>query len=95
MAGGAILLDVAIATLLVRLGHGLLAVAWASLAAYLLFTLANLTYVHDHFRSSSRERVAFLVRAFLPGAYSTAVILAVDARFRGRLGLSAWPLPCS
>ena len=81
IAGGCVILDVIIAAVLVRRGYGLLAVAWAALAAYALFTLANLVYVHSHFPTSLRDRLLFLIRAVLPVVYLGAVLWFVDQRF--------------
>jgi O-antigen/teichoic acid export membrane protein len=78
---GALVCDVVIAGVLVKTGLGLASVAWASLAAYVLFTAINLTYVHGHFEPSASERATFLARAFVPVAYAAAMIAIVDARY--------------
>ena len=77
----ALVADCVAASVLVRLGHGLASVAWASLAAYIFFSAMNLSYVHGHFPSSAAERAAFVARAFLPAAYTVVVVALVDARF--------------
>jgi O-antigen/teichoic acid export membrane protein len=88
IGSAALLCDIGIASGLVNLGAGLASVAWASLVAYILFTAANLSYIHGHFNPSLRRRAVFLVRAFLPVGYTLAVITLVDARYP-RLSVSS------
>jgi O-antigen/teichoic acid export membrane protein len=77
LTGATVVLDVVIACWLAQRGLGVSAIAWASLAAYLVFVLAYLTYVGTHFRSSLRARLAFLGGAFAPGLYLAFVLWLV------------------
>jgi O-antigen/teichoic acid export membrane protein len=88
IATGALMVHVLLVALLVPRGGNVATVAWATAGTYLLFSGANLGYIHSHFRASLAERLLFWIRAVLPALYSCVVVLAVE----GRLPYVEWPL---
>jgi O-antigen/teichoic acid export membrane protein len=89
MIGPALVLKVAVAVGLLRLGWGLEGIAVASLLAFVGYALSMLWYVTGHFSMSRLARCGFLVRALLPGVVLGGVLTMIEEYLPYRSSLTA------
>jgi O-antigen/teichoic acid export membrane protein len=72
-------LNVVVDVVLVKAGLGIEGVALGSGITYLVYAIVHLWYVARHFGPTAGEWTRFYLGVFVPGAWTAAVLLTIDA----------------
>lgn len=72
-------LNVVVDVLMVKAGMGIEGVALGSGITYFLYAVVHLWYVAAHFRPTPKEWTRFYLGVFVPGAWTAALLLTIEA----------------
>ena len=91
----ALVLNVAIDLVLLRLGWGLMAIAAGSLVTYFVYAAAVLWYVSGHFDRAWSPRLRFLAGALLPGVLLGLLLGVIERTVPYRASAPATAATCA